>query len=315
MAEISYETIKPLITKQEQIKRSVHCVFRCPVSGTEVASSAGIRRGRGAKDVALSSAKRSFWHSVRNAVAGVLRQILGSGAAGRVGQDVAREVIKDASHSVRYSDDELEAAAVLAFERVVDKFRWDGNRWVASSVEDPDSAFDQQLGAAPITTQYDKGVLARMLVEVAKADRELKSQEEDFLCEFIEPELGTVAELAKLADLTPVELEETSEGAVRESMLMLAWTLALCDEDLAVGELSRLRTLAKGLGVSDARAEQLQGHAQVFLVDKALGRVYASGSRDAAALSKVMALAKTIGLDATAAERADVRYRKRHGIV
>ena len=51
-----------------------------------------------------------------------------------------------------------------------------------------------------------------------------------------------------------------------------------------------------------------------LVVDSALGRAYPGGKRDDDSHAWVMNLSSRIGLGATEAERADIRFRKRYGI-
>lgn len=98
-------------------------------------------------------------------------------------------------------------------------------------------------------------------------------------------------------------------------MLMVAWAVALTDEDLSPQEELRLAEYAAGLGIAPAQAVKLKLAAQVYLVDQALSRAYPGGQRDQALHAEVMSMAQRIGLDATDAERVDIRFRKRYGLI
>ena len=75
-----------------------------------------------------------------------------------------------------------------------------------------------------------------MLVEIAMADGILAQEEEDFLSEFLDPNLGSIQQLSQRPKLTQQEFNSVSQGDVRKTMFMLSWTLALADEDFAQEE-------------------------------------------------------------------------------
>lgn len=324
MSEVTYASIQPLIESQQVQGSSVTCVFLCPETQVRAEARGSIKRGRDMGAIAKSSVKRSLFSSLRSSVSRAVSGALGSGVAGRVGQDLSRQVMQQAQQKTSFSSGEIQAAVVDAFQRVAKQFRWDptGERWLgaagvgaAGAVAEAATDFEKQLQAAPIVEPYDKGVLARVLVEIAAADGQLAQEEQEFLTGFVDPSLGPVAELARKPPLSAVEIEETSAGPVRETMFMLALALAYSDKDMSQQEMDRLRGLGAKLGVSTERMRELIRYAQLFLYEKALERAYMLGSRDEQAFQEAQGLAQGVGLDATAAERVDVRYRKRLGIV
>lgn len=318
MAEITFENVKPLLANAQQNGATMQCTFRCPTSGATVEASASIKKGRGLGDVAKQSAKRSLMWSVRSGVMRAVRSVLGYGFFGRVGRDIANQLLGDAAKKAdqAYSDDEKNAAIVDAFTNVSSQFVWDGKkgRWVsAKGAGDVLTDFAKQLSQAPVTEKYDRVVLARILVEIANADGRLADEEKELLKSFITPDLGSFEDLSAKSPLSGAELAETSASA-RETMLMLGWAVALSDEDLASEEQARLVEVANGLQLDEGRAAQMKQHAQLYLLDQALESAYANGASDAGR-QEVMGLAQKLGIDGEAAERAEIRYRKRNGLV
>jgi hypothetical protein len=314
----TYADLQHLIAKQDVEKRSVVVTFACPQSGFSVESRAGIQRGKGAKNMALGAAKRGMWYSLRNSLLRALSSALGGGVMGRVGREVGRGVLNQAGEGHQFTEDERQAAVVLAFTRVQSKFRHDGTRWIGAhgQVADESSQLDfhAQLRGAPVSERYDQGVLARILVEISAGDGQLSDEERGVLSHYIDPSLGTIAELAARPALSDIELGEVSQGGVRDTLLLLGWATALSDRHLAASEQSRLSAIASGLGIKDARAKELQASAQAFLFEQALGPVYASGARDEASYAEALEVAAALGLSPEDAERADVRYRKARGL-
>ena len=291
--------------------------FRCPVSGHEVEASAALRAADSVGNRVAQSAKRSLMWSVRSAIGSAVRRALGHGMLGSAASSAARDAMSGGG-GTRYSEEEKQDAVVRAFESVSSQFAWDAQNQRYISVQaagEVMSAFMEQLGTHPVGTTYDRGVLARMLTEIAVSDGNLGDDERAFLSGFITPDIGTVDSLAKAPRLSFAELAETTQGEARDTMLMLAWGLAFTDEELAPAEAARLGEYANALSIRPERADELKRFAQLYLLDQALGRAYAGGTRNAEAQAEAMAMAGRLGLDATEAERADIRFRKRNGLV
>jgi len=326
MPEITYESIKPLIEREEVQGSTMSCTFRCPASDVSVEATAAIRRERGAAgqvaDRAARSVKTTLLFRARSALSRAIGGILGYGVAGQLGRGVATAAADQAvrgagSGQPSFSEADRQAAVVAAFQTVASRFVWDPaqGRWIAAQLAgEALTDFAAQLDAAPVAQPYDRGVLARMLVEIANADGNIADEEKAFLADFVPPDLGSVDGLLARAPLSKVELDETAQGRSRETLLMVAWALALTDEDLAEAEQDRLAELAAGLGIAEARADELKRYAQLFIIDQALAAAYAGGQADASVRQQVIALAERIGLDPEAAERAEIRYRKRTGL-
>lgn len=320
MAEVNYESIQSLIESAVQDGASMKVTFKCPASGATVESSASIQKGKGVADIAKASAQKNMMYSLRRGVLGMVRSVLGGGMFGRMGQDVARSMLSEADKKAKtlYSEDEKNGAVVSAFEAISSQWVHDAknNRWVlAKAAGELLSEFDKKLQAAPIKEKYDRAVLARMLVEIANADGNVAEEEKSFLAGFVTPDLGTVDDLLAKPALSAAELGEVSQGAVREVMVMLDWAVAFTDEELAEEETAKIQSHAAGLGIDAAKCDALKGVSQSYLFEQALSRIYSGGQIDAAKKNEVMSFGKNIGMDESAAERAEIRYRKRHGLV
>jgi tellurite resistance protein len=318
MSQTRYDAIAPLIADAQQEGSTMRVTFRCPVSGQTIPSSAGITAANTVGSRVAQGAKRSLMWSLRSSIAGAVRKAFGHGMAGSMASGATYGAMQGVGSGHSYSEADKRAAIERAFERVQDQFVWDeqNQRFVSAQAAGqtmPD--FTRQLAQAPVSAPYDRGVLARMLTEIACADGQLAQDERGFLSSFISPEMGTVDQLAQYPRLSPAELGETTQGPGRETMLMLAWALAFTDEDLSPQEAARLGEFAHQLGVAPERAEALKQYAQVYLVDQALMSAYPGGQRDPNAHAHAMSLAARLGLDSTAAERADIRFRKRYGLV
>jgi len=139
MAELTYESIKPLIVKEEVQGSSMYCTFKCPVSGYRVDATASIQRAAGAARNVADSVKQSVKYSVmwqiRMAIYNFVRSLLGGGVAGQVGSQAAyaatSSIGSGSYQSTSYNAAEKQAAVVAAFQSVASNFKWDeaGRRW------------------------------------------------------------------------------------------------------------------------------------------------------------------------------------------
>lgn len=314
MTQINYANIENLIGDQQVTGSTLNVTFRCPQTNVEVAATATLKKGTTISEDATRKVKKGLWSSLRRSVGRAITDALGSGTAGRVVRDVASSAIGQQEGKNAFSKTETQAGMVAAFETVQNRFRWDGenNCWVGLS--EPTTAFAKRLQEAPVTEKFDRGVLARTLVELSGADGDIGDEERAFLGQFLDGELGTIEELAQRGPLTNGELGETTEP-VRSSILMLGWATAMCDEDVADEEVARLTELATGFGIDEATNGALREDAQRFLFEQALAGVYEGGQREEAAFGEATAAAKRMGLEDSAIESFDASYRKRCGIV
>ena len=323
MSKVSYETVAPLVSQAGAQGAIMQCVFECPVTKATVPSQAQMDAPKASSGF-LAGAKRTFGSQLRWSVSRSIRRAFGYSMVGRMLGEVASQVASQAMGTAAnttgtpsYPKAQQHAAIVAAFQNVAAQFVWDEKkeRWIsASAAKETMSAFDLQLSSAPVTNKYDRGVLARMLVEIARSDGRLTAEEGTFLTEFIGPDIGTIESLSKQPPLNGADLAEATAGPVRESMLLVAWVLGLVDEEFSEGERQRLDEFAFGLGIAAPRRDELSRAAQATIIEQALERIFTWGSYDTTTRNMVMDVAKRIGMERAAAERAEARYRKLHGI-
>ena len=313
-----YDEIAPILADARQEGTTMHCLFRCPRSGLEVRSSAPLRHEQGLGQKVSDSAKRSMMHGVSRSISRAIYGVLGRGVVGRTAADAAQSLIGEGQRAdqQRYSEEERQAAIVDAFTRVADRFvRDDEQGWVArQAAQESMGDFERILEQGPVHTSYDRSVLARMLVETVAADGRFEETERAFVAEFLPPEMGGVQEIYKRPALSEVELSETSPGTVRETMLMLAWAVALCDQDLATAEQDRLYFFARGLGIRQDRLDALRRAAMAHALESSLKQVYRRGHPEQEERRELLALGEQLGLEPHEIERIEIGFRKRHGI-
>lgn len=145
-----------------------------------------------------------------------------------------------------------------AFEAVKSHFErgpdggWRHRQTVAAGLD-----FDAQLERAPVEQAFDKAVLASMALEVALADGHTARSEEQVLQRHVET-LRARVPLEWRKELSARDLSETTPGPTRDTMLMLAWAVALVDEQLDPRELERLERFARALLIPRKRVRELR---------------------------------------------------------
>ncbi|MFT5679536.1 MAG: hypothetical protein ACI8RZ_000440 [Myxococcota bacterium] len=319
MPQPTHDNIAPLIADLQSSGRSVRVVFRCPVSGDQFNANHSVSGRPAASSQLMNTAKRSMMYSLQRAVSSTIRDVFGYNMVGRVASDVARSAVQSATQNTNrntLSDAEQRDATLEAFKKVSQKFVWDSNRghWIsAKSAGELLSPFERQLGEHPVEHNYDRTVLARMLVEVARADGRLSNEESSWLTDFIAPDLGSVRDLTARPPLSGPELGEASAGGPRQTMLMVAWTLALADEHFADQENAVLQGFAKGLKLNSSQVQTARTSAQGYILDQVLERMFTWGGHDTTARQQLMDLASRLGMSSQEAQVAEARYQRRKG--
>jgi hypothetical protein len=313
-AALTPQAIRPLVSHQRASGRHLIVTFTCPQSGRHV-NAQWTAPPPGLGQTVASRAKQSAWVEVRRQVHGLLRSVLGSGSVGRIATQTLETAMSQApqpTSTAGLSAAEQEEGLVAAFQTVSGQFVWVQGRWVHASVApELQAPLDAQLDRAPLAGRYDRLLLARMLVAVAGAHGGISDEEQGFLADALDPELGSLAALTRRPPLTDAELGEASPGDARVSMLTVAWSLALCDERLAVEEADVIERLADGLGLSRDARSRARDMARSYLLDQALERMFAWGGHDQAARDELVALGERIGLTREQVELAEARFQRR----
>lgn len=307
MREVTYESIEPLLQGVKRVGDRLRCTFRCPVTGASHKASASLKDDpQGARLGLLSSVSAALGRALRGAL----------GAS-----DDAEEEAADAAAVETAPDpgpEERKAIVVRAFEALSPGFVWDGRKgaWVsADAVGDLSPRFAQQLAAHPVKRVEDREVLARILTGIARADGHVEPDEWAFLAEFVLADIGSPDDFMEMPALTPAELERVSAGGVRETMAMLAWAMAMTDQELAETEATLVEAFAQGLGLTPERTAAAREHAQRYVVDQALGALHAErGDLDAEAIERAREVARAVRLDPAAVDDVAARYRMRNGL-
>ncbi|MBI3928451.1 MAG: TerB family tellurite resistance protein [Armatimonadetes bacterium] len=293
MGRITFDSIEPNLVDVEEKEGLLHFSFRCPATGIEVDSVVT------AAGESCGAAERQ---GLEQGLLGVLETMLGPPQPAPTAQ------------AIQLTAAEFRKIAVQAFEAVESSFFWDGRRWIWWEANDAVREFVEQCTSYPVQSAEDRDVLGRMLVEVAAADRRLTPQELVFLREFFPDVLTPEGRLRRVSPLAAEELAGVKSRRVRQTMWMLAYALALCDEELAPEEESILDDFADAFRLPGLRSWELKRYAQYFVVDQAVARAYRKGEATPEERDVIMRLALKLGLGLEEAQNIEIRYRARVGL-
>jgi hypothetical protein len=300
--ELTYELIEPLIVEQQFRENKVECSFSIPGSSKVVRSYAGVRALTNTMGRSHRRIKNSANYYARKQATNVIRRLLGGGIISRTLVGMANEEIHMAQ-KVRpiYTPSQKQAAIVEAFRRVQREFTLNPvtGKWSQTELV---SDFSKQLLDYPIQENYDKGILARMLMEMARVDGNVSEEEEEILDLFVNKhEINRDVYLQD--SLNYAELEGCSKKA-KGSLFMLAATMVLSDKVIDQEEKGLLAHYANGLSIDKNQANRYILLAKKFIVENALPYL---GGR--AALHE---FANQIKLPTIEADRLMVEYNKRN---
>lgn len=301
--EISYSSIKPYILEETFENATARCKFQIEEEIYE--ANAGLRistENRGAHNI-KNMARNTIIGRLRTMLTQVIRKVTGGGLVGNIASMAAQETVRQNVSNTSYSASDKEKAVVAAFKTIVHNlyFHEDSRTWrVAKQFSD----FERALKANPLKKSYDKKTLARMLIELARADGQMSDKERKFIDSYLSADTGTLVDLMRQPALSAVELEEiTKEG--KENAFMVAAALTLVDNELHANEQDRLINYGVLMGLNELKIDELIVKAQNYTIETII-RESRNMTRE-----EIYALADKIGMSPEEAERAQVRYDKR----
>lgn len=303
--KITYETIEHLIHNAEEDDGIMYCQFKDPNAEAIIKSQARIERIPSKHKRVEHIAKSNAFYFLRSQLMNGIYNLLGSNLFSHTVRQMAWEFLPKSpalnEEDDSYSDDEKREAVVEAFRKVAAQFDRASDNWALKQENAP---FEDILQKKPIKSKYDRHVLARMLIELAGTDGALSAHEKEMLGHFVAPDLGTIDYLMRYDALSSVELDETTPDA-RESMYLMAWTMAVTDNTLSSAEKSLLRNYGVMLNLPNKRCEELAILAKQQVVETAIANDFDRNT--------IFDIAEQIELSHDDAQRALVRYQKRNG--
>lgn len=298
--EVTYESIRPYILEETVDGSKVMCKFE--IEGQTFESSTNIKtNSKDGKARVTRMVKNTALGRLRSTVLRVLRRAVGGGFAGTAVSMAGNEAMRQGTDGMKFSKKETEEAVVRAFERIMVDLAYEGGKW-RLAVEF--SEFEKRIKRNPFTKAYDKKILARMLVEMARADGNIEAEEKAFFDDFLNEETGSLGELVRAPAISIVECEEITKDA-RENVFMIVAAVALTDNDFADEEKMKLEEYSQMMDFPEAKHEELLRYAQDYTIEAYI-RANGEMTRD-----EIYAFADKIGMDRGEAERTQIRLEKR----
>lgn len=299
--EITYKSIKNLLVEERMEKGKIFCVFE--VEGRRFEADAGIKRDMAKTSERVKSiVKMNMISRMRSSFNRILRGVLGGGMAGNIGSQVGNAVVSEKSRNMAFSKADRENAVVAAFKRIAFNFTFEEGQWkIAIKL----SEFERRLRKDPLTIPYDKKTLARLLIEMAKADGSIAKEEKEFFQDFLNEDTGSFSELMSTPAITAVDCQEVSEEA-KENVYMITVAVALADRDFDDTEKAKLNEYAEMFGFRPHKKDELIRYAQDYTVETA---ILSAGSD--LNLDELYEFADNIGMPRSEAQRAQIRLSKR----
>jgi tellurite resistance protein len=299
---VTYEMIKPYIAEEKLEGSNVKCKFQ--VDGEIFESNSYIKvDSKSSTHNIKNMARSSVLGRLRGALTNFIYKFTGGGLAGNIATMAASETMRQNVSTTSYSRKDQDAAVVDAFKKIEFNLYYDENNR-KFKIARQFSEFEKRLKSAPITKAYDKKTLARMLVEMSKADGQIENEEKAFLEGFLSADTGTLSELSRRAPLSAVECEEVTKE-LKQSLLMIVAAMAISDHDFEAPERQKLSEFGNMMGLTPEKQAESLKLAQDYTIELLI-RGGQELSRD-----EVYAFADKIGMDRAEAERAQVRYDRR----
>ncbi|MEE9311884.1 MAG: TerB family tellurite resistance protein [Planctomycetota bacterium] len=315
MSDITYEKLAKNIASEETSGSQMKVTFICAVTGTTIESGATMAQAKGLKAGIKKAAKRGFFTAARRGLRSALRGVFGSGIIGNAAQSSAASSVGHGT-TVSYDESSKHDAVVVAFMKVSKKFAWskEDNAYVlVSHLEGMMSDYDKQMRDHPLKSRWDKAVCARVLAEIASADGEIADDEQELFNAVLDDDTGSLDEVVAAGKLSKVELEEVTPDS-RGTILMLGWTMAFCDEELADAERERMTEIAELMAFSNERLNHFMHLAAEQVVINMLEGCYEDGGLDEDEKKRIAELSGNIGINEALVAKLDVKVRVRLGI-
>jgi hypothetical protein len=291
MKYLSFASIKALLAEVDIHGQVIYCLFQCPATNEKFPASAPIidlfsQHGKESENQQFEEFVFSIRYTVERSLMGYLSKPRSQRAL---------------QNEINFDDEDIQDAVVRAFQQISGNFVWDykNKRWICFKAHEEDikTDFEKQIKIAPVKLQYDKEILARMLVSVASADHVISYEEKVFLSEFLEQDIFALEDLAKLPAPNKSELSKTSTGAIRETILMITWAISFTDEHLDKVESDYLHFFADELDISEERSEQLKEYAKRYVLQRTILQLLHENAWGLGAREKVLRFASNIGLE------------------
>lgn len=301
--EVTYASIKPYVLEEVVENSTIKCKFQVEEEIYEATGYIRVDQKAAATHNIKNMARSSIMGRIRSSLSSLIYKVTGGGLVGNVASMASSETIRQNVSTTSFSRADQEKAIIDAFKKIQHQLYFDEETkaWRIARIF---SDFERRLKANPIAKAYDKKILARMLIEMSRADGEVEETEREFLNGFLSAETGTLVELMRRPPVSQVECEEiTKEG--KENVFMIVAAMAISDHQFEEAEKTKLTYYSEMMGFTETKHLELLRLAQDYTIE-AIIREGSELSRD-----EIYQFADKIGMERGEAERAQVRFDKR----
>lgn len=286
MIELTYKTIQSYIVEEVQQGEIMYCKFL--IEEQEFETEAAIE---GAGD----STGLGLMVKNPNRMRSMLLRALNKGIR-------KKQVLEKNAPKIYFSKKELEAAVVLAFESILDEIVYmeTTGKWHLATQF---SAFEVFIRQNPLKEHYDKKIMSRMLVEMARADGRIEEGERLFFSHFLNDEMGRLSDLITAPYLTEEDCRKVSEDG-RLTIFVIVAAVALTDNKLEVEEQAKLNRFAEIFKLKAPKQQELFQIAQDYTLELLL-----KVETKPLDLEELHAFADKIAMDRVHAEQVQANFK------
>lgn len=287
--ELTYKVIKNYLVEDEQREDKLWCKFQ--IEDKELVSEVAIHFDE-ALENALEQHINSLAGRMRSRMLGVLRKA--------VGKKYTESENSGAPTFEKASRKEREFAVVAAFQAIMNEIIYDetSEKWHLAT---DFSEFEQKIRRNPLTEAYDKRLMSRMLVEMARADGKIEEEERLFFNHFLNEQTGRLGDLMRAPYLREEDCQKVAP-INRPTIFMIVAAVALTDNEFVASEQKKLKQFAAMFEFGAQQQEELLKVAQTYTIEAAV-KVKKQALTDA----KLFDLADKIGVSRT--DAAEIKAR------
>lgn len=285
MIKLTYKSIQPYLIEEVQQGERMYCKFL--VEEQEFETEVVIEKANESKGLGLMVKNPNKMRSV-------LLRALNKGIR-------KKKATEEEVPQIYFSKKELEAAVVLAFETILDEIVYieTTDKWhLATQFSD----FEVFIRQNPLKEDYDKKIMSRMLVEMARADGRIEEEERLFFSHFLNEEMGRLSDLITAPYLTKADCKKVSDSG-RLTIFVIVSAVALTDNELEGEEQQKLDRFAEIFEIKAQKQQKLFQIAQDYTLEIML-KVEAKPF----ALEELHAFADKIAMDRTHAEQVQAKF-------
>lgn len=285
MIALTYKSIKPYLSEETQQGDRLYCTFL--IEETTFESDVVIERVTEEKNLRSMVKNPSKMRSI------LLRAL--------TKRSSKKEAVGE--ETISFSKGDLEAAAVRAFEQITNEIVYieTTDKWHLATQF---SAFEVYIRQNPLTERYDKKIMSRMLVEMARADGRIEEKERLFFEHFLNQETGRLSDLMRAPFLTALDCEKVTKKG-RPTVFVIVAAVALTDNIFAETEKAKLDHFARLFGFSENEQKALFAIAQAYTLEIGIKTSHRKMTKTA-----LHRLAGEIGMDQATAEQIQARLER-----